>query len=316
MGIQTAYVDSMRTSAQLHPSSFTTTREIWEQFFAAIGADYMIAEDAVPATKASLDKEILFVMRTITHEDYTNLYQGLTSALAAWKHIKATFISNDTRSRVRAWQDFIQAEHDIHRPVSVFTANIMALAKRLEEAGYRPTDFQIASTILSNLDPSFSKAKSHIYNEFASLDLLKVRNFIDSCRADDDRNAPELPASQTGAVTVKSEPSAAALRTSAPRRAGGSTTSRPASGEPFRWCSAVHNDQCRRCGRSGHIADRCVADMPDHVKDWVIKGYPRESFETHTAAVAHGAMHATVEDDDGDDDSSSEPGEDVVGPFF
>jgi len=39
-------------------------------------------------------------------------------------------------------------------------------------------------------------------------------------------------------------------------------------------------NHCHRCGRSGHIAARCIYDMPQHIKDWVMHNSPRERANT------------------------------------
>ena len=37
-----------------------------------------------------------------------------------------------------------------------------------------------------------------------------------------------------------------------------------------RWCDPMNENHCHRCGRIGHIAARCVYDMPDDIKSWVL----------------------------------------------
>jgi len=85
---------------------------------------------------------------------------------------------------------------------------------------------------------------------------------------------------------------------------GGSYSGRGSSGAPhsdengFRWCSPTGNDQCRRCGRVGHISDRCIFDMPPHIKDWVTSGPPR-----HTAHTTELATFTALPVGDHDSDS-------------
>lgn len=38
----------------------------------------------------------------------------------------------------------------------------------------------------------------------------------------------------------------------------------------YRWCDPTHDNHCHRCGRTGHIASRCVTDMPPEIKAWVL----------------------------------------------
>jgi hypothetical protein len=45
----------------------------------------------------------------------------------------------------------------------------------------------------------------------------------------------------------------------------------------YRWCNPVNNQGCHRCGRTGHIAARCMYEMPQHVKDWLMAPRSRSS---------------------------------------
>ncbi|KAJ7102797.1 hypothetical protein C8R44DRAFT_808560 [Mycena epipterygia] len=50
----------------------------------------------------------------------------------------------------------------------------------------------------------------------------------------------------------------------------------------YHWCDPTNENHCHRCGRSGHIAARCIHNMPQHIKDWVMNNSSRE--RSHAAA--------------------------------
>ena len=85
------------------------------------------------------------------------------------------------------------------------------------------------------------------------------------------------------------------------RNGSGRASSRPSSPRPapsredkgYRWCDPLNEGHCHRCGRSGHIAARCIHDMPQHVKEWVMNGPPHQPDSGHFAAeeIAGLAFH-------------------------
>ncbi|KAJ7115022.1 hypothetical protein C8R44DRAFT_795181, partial [Mycena epipterygia] len=55
----------------------------------------------------------------------------------------------------------------------------------------------------------------------------------------------------------------------------------------YHWCDPTNKNHCHCCGRSGHIAARCIHDMPQHIKDWVMNN----SLCERSHAVAESAHH-------------------------
>ena len=63
----------------------------------------------------------------------------------------------------------------------------------------------------------------------------------------------------------------------------------------FRWCDPSNEGHYHRCGRAGHIAARCIYNMPQHVKDWVLgassfrsqSANQVESFSEQASSASH-----------------------------
>ncbi|KAF9021881.1 hypothetical protein BDZ89DRAFT_1137707 [Hymenopellis radicata] len=295
MTLSAAATEALRDLAPLHPATWSAVESTWIIFFRATGAQYIERlEEAVPASKATLDSELHLTILSHTHADYKHLVTKASGALAAWKALRADCLHGDTRASIAAWLNFISIKHDIDRPIGVFLSAVTTAASRLEALGQKPSDFQVIATWLGLLNVNYSATKATAYRRFAELKLDEVETFLKDARSDRDDSSPESrPREET---VAKPEPVEASLKAyTAPRRAGGSAgVSRnvakfpSSSSGPFRWCSANHNDQCRRCGRTGHIADRCIADMPQHVKDWVVAGCPSDSEDVANMAADSG----------------------------
>ncbi|KAJ7815851.1 hypothetical protein B0H13DRAFT_2461105 [Mycena leptocephala] len=151
----------------------------------------------------------------------------------------------------------------------------------LDRLGVKPSESEIADTLLMNLDdslastctiltaekePTFLAIKSQIRNAGPSVPLKPVKK-----EEDDNDDIPNSLSAHAARTQSKGS------RTRAPRAFGTSGSSK------FHWCSATSNDQCRRCGVSGHISDRCIHDMPSDVKDWVLAGPPGKHARTSAA---------------------------------
>ena len=53
-----------------------------------------------------------------------------------------------------------------------------------------------------------------------------------------------------------------------------------------RWCNPTNEGHCHWCGRMGHIVSRCIHDMPQQVKDWIMGGAPNQHEDQETSNVA------------------------------
>ncbi|KAJ3858141.1 hypothetical protein EV359DRAFT_88195 [Lentinula novae-zelandiae] len=261
-------------------------------FLTGIGANYVrecAAEVPTTPDKSALDAELVLVMFTRVHPDYRHHLRGIKSGLVMWKEIRKFCVSSTLHSQILAWRQFTHVHHDIDRPIGVYLDSIDKAVRALEGFGYRPSDQFHMYTLLANLDPAFHRVRNEVYSTSPVPTLTVVKTKISSeCTGTGD-GEDDFPVKTEGANAARSGPYTSSYTPRA--QAGGSFRS---DDTRFRWCSPVHNDQCRRCGKSGHVADRCVYDMPQHVKDWVIAGAPKSggSFQDVDGATAAAAQIA------------------------
>lgn len=75
-------------------------------------------------------------------------------------------------------------------------------------------------------------------------------------------------------------------------RSRSNSRSRSRSGG-FDWLNTKERDVCHRCGRPGHRSSRCMADMPQWVKDKIMREVDdraaTRSADAHVVADAHAA---------------------------
>ncbi|KAJ7785149.1 hypothetical protein DFH07DRAFT_763757 [Mycena maculata] len=85
-------------------------------------------------------------------------------------------------------------------------------------------------------------------------------------------------------------------------RYGGGSGNHPTDEKGHHWCDPTNENHCHRCGQSGHIAARCIHNMPQHIKDWVM-GNPSHE---RSHAAAESAQHVHTYDDVGTDSEDDE----------
>ncbi|KAE9398690.1 hypothetical protein BT96DRAFT_939961 [Gymnopus androsaceus JB14] len=230
-------------------------------FFTGCGADYIrkIAA-AVPTGKEAVDSKLVLIIFTRVHPDYQHYIADLDSSLAVWK--KA---------------NFTHLHHNLDQPIAIYISQCDDLMKSLEGFGHRPSDTHHMFTLLASLNPAFYGVWKRIFNMSPNPTLKTVKDtLLVECVGNgnpaydpDPLIKKEEAFAACGSYTPSYPPCSQASGSSL--RAAYSSN----SDKRFRWCSTVHNDQCHRCGHTGHIADQCVYNMPQAIKDWVITGAPK-----------------------------------------
>ncbi|KAJ7884753.1 hypothetical protein B0H14DRAFT_2434650, partial [Mycena olivaceomarginata] len=153
--------------------------------------------------------------------------------------------------------------------MDVYISGVLGARQVLTNLGCKVEDGETVDTLLMNLHESYSNARGSILTQKDEPNLDTVKALLLKAQPNN-----FLPGQSADPVAL-----ALAARTF-PTRDRGHSGGAPSGGsledlKGFHWCSATAHDQCRRCGRTGHISDRCVYDMPQHIKDWVIVGPPK-----------------------------------------
>ncbi|KAG7090347.1 hypothetical protein E1B28_009467 [Marasmius oreades] len=295
MPINITHITFIQHCPKLTKDNFAAQEKYWKKFFIAINARYVVElADEVPPEKKAIDDELAFIIQNFVHPDFQHLIEDDLSGLASWKKIRESFVSSTFQAKIQAYKAFISITHDDESPSSAYIHHIDSAAKRLKDLNVPQSDDTVMCLLAANFRHLETRAK--LYGLSApTLDSVK-QLLLASADLSEEVDGEE--------VRVKKEEGAAVARSGYQSRSGnqfgGSSggASRPPSGQRFRWCSAVANDQCRRCGLNGHIAERCIYDMPQEVKDWVMQGAPRQNrlpdLDGPQANLAHGSEIAAA----------------------
>ncbi|KAJ7634439.1 hypothetical protein FB45DRAFT_908922 [Roridomyces roridus] len=144
--------------------------------------------------------------------------------------------------------------------------------------------------ILLNLHPSFHGVRTILLARTTEPSLEEITNLLTASAADPGikQESNEISglafAVRTG-PPHRSAPSIAAPSApfSSPITGKLGADGFPVDSQGSRWCDPT-NQHCHRCGRSGHVAFKCMHSMPAFVKDWILAA-PRPA-SSHVAAFA------------------------------
>jgi hypothetical protein len=227
-----------------------------------LGADIQgIASGTIPtetAAKERWDKLNMMITAYIfmaVEDDYQYLIEDLESGLDAWKKLKDHFERSTMGHRLTARKEFYEITHDSSRPISHYVKSLLAARKKLDSIGCKIDDTEFKDVLLMHLHPSYHGVRTTILAQKTEPTLDDVKSILTSSAAAD-------------IVDVKDEPQEVAFLTRgcAPKAKGGSGA---VDEKGFRWCDPTNDGACHRCGHLGHIAARCMYNMPQHVKDWI-----------------------------------------------
>lgn len=285
-----------------------------EVFFRACGAKYLLEDGGdVPKEMEVLDGVLGSYMWSKIGEDYQYLIQDhLASALKAWRAVLAHFTKSTMPRRIQARHTFYHVEHDPSQSIGIYIHAVTKARQALAALGCKVDDVETLDVLLMNLHESFASVKTAILTSKEEPKLEEVKAILTG------GVQSAMP------VTIKTEPSAAALAAQGAHRGGGRRNSGSGYGNGsgggrfgsgsgqdsgrrapsrddngYRWCDPTNEGHCHRCGHSGHIAARCIHDMPQHVKDWVMAGPSQyasvaaeDSDESATLATAFHISHS------------------------
>jgi hypothetical protein len=154
-----------------------------------------------------------------------------------------------------AWKEFYDITHDPNRPISQYVQSVLAAKSKLVSLGCTITDTEVMDILLMQLDPSYHPVRITILSQKSEPKLEDVKAILTASSTSYD-------------VIIKSEPVDELL---AATRADHSKKVSQVDDKGLCWCDTDRDGVCHRCGRSGHIATRCMYNMPQSIKDWILK---------------------------------------------
>ena len=159
-------------------------------------------------------------------------------------------------TRMGLRQRFYSITHDPAVGISVYIEAVLLIVQQLSAIGHKPNDLEISDKLLIGLHQSWTPVRTALtLRESGKPEIEKITSALKQFEA----NGPLRPAPSESVLYSKS---------SGCRRYGSKLNkgTKLDNGE-FDWGNTKGREGvCFRCGREGHIARNCVADMPEDVK--------------------------------------------------
>lgn len=258
-------------------------------FFRGLGATWLLPDlgklpESVPAGKEAMDSSILFFVWGSLADDFKYLADDKDTALDAWKAILNQFQKSNIGHRLQARQALYTISHDPSKPISHYINSVEKAVSVLRDLSVKIEDLELGDILLMNLHESYSTVRTTILTAKEEPDLATIKSILLSSSVSALTSAPTINVKQEADITqaaniarsghrFKPTPSLPTPIPSAPLPPSRSQ-SHPVDSKGFRWCNPVNEGHCHRCGRAGHVARLCIFDMPQHIKDWVMRGPP------------------------------------------
>ena len=181
--------------------------------------------------------------------------------------LKAKFKKDVASNHPNLHSNFYNVTHDPSKPVMEFINTIQSISHQLAAIKHSLHATEITNMILLHLHESFSPIHSALITHkeepmlteiIAAVKKHEAHTVMTNCS----------PKETSGSDEIGSE---SIYFTGRQWKQGG--VRRSASKAEVDWGNSKGKDGvCFPCGRSGHVAAKCIADMPQEVKDHIISG--------------------------------------------
>ncbi|THH14841.1 hypothetical protein EUX98_g9554 [Antrodiella citrinella] len=219
------------------------------------------------AADVKKDQKAWAIILFHVEKDLREPIAALRSGRAAWKFLKETYQKDTPTTRMSLRSQFYSLSHDPSAGVAKFIADLSSIVRRLKDIGHKPADDEITDKLLIGLHSSFASIRTTLANRTPSPSVTDITTALQ-----DFEDAEKLQVLTTSAVGSNGlstgDPSIFAVRGGGGR---GGNSSREWY-DDYDWGNTKgRGGVCFRCGRSGHVAQNCVAEMPDDVKHRILK---------------------------------------------
>lgn len=276
---------------ELEQDNFGDWKKAMGPTLTAYGAEYLLKSTStttLPTVKADIDSDLGLVIYSTLSKSIAELVgDEYSSGLACWKKIIGYFERSSIQNRIAARQALYSFRHDPDHHIDFFFATFEKLRDAVKNLGGDIDDTEALDLVMLKLDASHDAQRAHILSTMESPTYQSVKTFLRS-KAGPKLNikTEDVEVSILGAANVAQRGGG---RSGGVRGAGGGA--RSGVGEGFRsdensgsdggtasfpvidgrtWCCPTNEGRCHRCGQVGHVAMRCMASMPQSVKDWIM----------------------------------------------
>jgi hypothetical protein len=222
-----------------------------------------------------VDGQLVAYIFTKVSEEHQYLVEDCDTGTAAWAALKKHFEKSTMGHRMAARREFYNINHDPSLPISQYIQAVTTARVKLTAYEVTVEDKEFIDVLLMNLHESYHHVRSSILMEATEPALDRIKNMLTGSAA-----------ATTDTTPIKVE---LANRAFGPGGRMGRSGGRPGAGQVgvsdvrpgrvdakgYTWSDTTNSGGCHRCGRTGHIAARCMYNMPDHVKEWIMSSGTR-----------------------------------------
>jgi hypothetical protein len=209
-----------------------------------------------------------------------------------WKSLLATYQRDSRATRFEYKAPFYNPIHDPTLPVDDYVSSVVRASERLGSIGHPPPPLEIVDSVIMHVHPSFATARSILMAQTKEPTLEEVRAFFNEFERDMKLQKTGGPEIQTALLAEAQALAAKVSKSKSKSKEGDSKETRRSKGhrrhslsdddgEGFDWLNTQGGKGCHRCGRDGHRSSRCMATMPQHVKDQIM-----EEAKSHHVRIA------------------------------
>jgi hypothetical protein len=238
--------------------AYLTMEDLW---------DIVDPDDAIPTAAAALkrDKKAYAHIWFLVDSNSRDSIIELKSGREAWAALKAEHEKDTPSTRMNLRQRFYSLSHDPAVGVMPFVNDVLSVVRQLESIKRKPQTDEITDKLLIGLNSSFSAVRTNL-----SLRVPEpsVKEITAALKEFEDNETLRPPSSALPDL-FKQESALYVNNGSRHASRGGVSNG---STEEYDWGNTKKREGvCWRCGRAGHIAQNCVADMPTEVKQRILR---------------------------------------------
>ena len=255
--------------------SYLTMEDFWE---------LVDPLEAIPTAAAALkrDKKAYAHIWFLVEPDFRDTIVKIKSGREAWAALKAEYEKDTPSTQMNPCQHFYSLSHDPTIGVIPFTNQVLAVVRQLESIKRKPQVDEITDKLLIGLDPSFAPVRTNLALRNPEPSIKEITAALKEF----EENETLCHAYSTPNNSIKQELLLYANKAGRHGSGGGGFKTKF---EDFKWGNSRRREGvCWCCGRSGHIAQNCVADMPADMKEHILNHHAHfTTSEPDDIAQAH-----------------------------
>jgi gag-polypeptide of LTR copia-type len=222
------------------------------------------------------DKKLTGFLYMTVEKDYQYLVEDERTASGMYQKLKEHFERTSMASRINARLALYSVSHDTSLPITAYFHALDSAKSELKSLGVDISESEFKDILLMHLDDSFNNLRV----------TLLARE-----------TEPSLPTIKDVLISSSSSSSDVKIEGAFSARSNRSRDPDPVDDKGFRWCDPTASGVCHRCGRTGHPAARCMYNMPQHVKDWLMSRPSRRTSSPSSSSAPPSRARANIAQD-------------------